>query len=184
MPTNDDTDSVGLAVGLVNTWDLLADPPDIIRDVPQIARWLRLHEAPGLEEAAQRLTRSDLDRLRSVRDRLRQAFDAGSEAQAVAVLNALLLEAGAVPQLSVETRTWEHSPPSKRPADVVAAVAAGGLLEAIRIGGWERFGICAGTPCRCVYVDRSRNRSRTYCCQLCADRVNQAAYRRRQAARR
>jgi len=28
MPTNKDTDAVGLAVGLVNTWDLLASDPD------------------------------------------------------------------------------------------------------------------------------------------------------------
>ena len=70
MATNRDADAVGLAVGLVNTWDLLADPPDLIRDVPQIARWLRLHEEPGLEEAAARLTSSDLNRLRGVRDRL------------------------------------------------------------------------------------------------------------------
>jgi hypothetical protein len=45
MPRNSDADAVGLAVGLVNTWDLLADPPDLVRDVRQIARWLRLHEA-------------------------------------------------------------------------------------------------------------------------------------------
>lgn len=183
MATKGDTDAVGLAVGLVNTWDLLADPPDVIRDVPQIARWMRLHEEPGLEEAAQRLTRSDLDRLRTVRDRLRQAFEARNEAEAVAALNGLVFETAAVPQLSAETRTWAYIPRSKRASDFVAAIAAIGLLEAIQTDGWERFGICAGAPCRCVYVDRSRNRSRTYCCQLCADRVNQAAYRRRKAAR-
>jgi predicted RNA-binding Zn ribbon-like protein len=181
MPTDNDADAVGLAVGLVNTWDLLADPPDLIRDVPQIARWVRLHEEPGLEEAAARLTPSDLNRLRGVRDRLRCAFDAASEGEAVSLLNELLLETGAVPQLSAETRTWKYVPASKRASDVVVAVGARGLLEAIRAAGWERFGICAGTPCRCVYVDRSRNRSRAYCCQLCADRVNQAAYRRRKA---
>jgi predicted RNA-binding Zn ribbon-like protein len=182
MSTNNDADAVGLAVGLVNTWDLLADPPDLIRDVPQIARWLRLHEEPGLEEAAARLTPSDLNRLRAFRDRLRRAFEAASEGEAVSLLNELLLETGAVPQLSAETCTWEYVPPSKHASDVVVAVGARGLLEAIRTAGWERFGICAGTPCRCVYVDRSRNRSRAYCCQLCADRVNQAAYRRRKAS--
>jgi predicted RNA-binding Zn ribbon-like protein len=181
MPTTKDADAVGLAVGLVNTWDLLADPPDLIRDVPQIARWLRLHEEPGLEEAAARLTSSDLNRLRDVRDRLRRAFEAANEGEAVSLLNELLLETAAVPQLSAETRTWEYVPASKRAADVVAAVSAQGLLEAIRTAGWERFGICAGMPCRCVYVDRSRNRSRAYCCQLCAERVNKAAYRRRKA---
>jgi predicted RNA-binding Zn ribbon-like protein len=35
-----------------------------------------------------------------------------------------------------------------------------------------------------VYVDRSKNRSRTYCSHACADRLNAAAYRRRKAARR
>jgi hypothetical protein len=39
---NNDADAVGPAVGLVNTWDLLADPPDLVRNVPQIARGLRL----------------------------------------------------------------------------------------------------------------------------------------------
>jgi predicted RNA-binding Zn ribbon-like protein len=183
MARNGDTDAVGLAVGLVNTWDVLADPPEVIRDVPQIARWLRLHEEPGLEDAAQRLTGSDLDRLRSVRDRLRRAFDATDEADAVAALNRLVLETAAVPQLSAETRTWSYVPRSKRASDLVAAVAAMGLLKAIRADGWERFGVCVGAPCRCVYVDRSKNGSRTYCSQLCADRVNQAAYRRRKAAR-
>jgi predicted RNA-binding Zn ribbon-like protein len=50
---------------------------------------------------------------------------------------------------------------------------------AIQTEGWERFGVCDALPCRCVYIDRSRNRSRRYCCQLCADRVAAAAYRER-----
>jgi predicted RNA-binding Zn ribbon-like protein len=57
--------------------------------------------------------------------------------------------------------------------------AAAALLEVIRAGEWSRFGFCAAAPCCCVYLDRSKNRSRRYCCDLCADRVNQAAYRRR-----
>jgi predicted RNA-binding Zn ribbon-like protein len=183
MSAASDTDAVGLAVGLVNTWDVLADPVDLIRDVPQIARWMRAHVELDLEEAAQRLKPADLDRLRDVRARLRQAFEAADEAEAVGVLNGLVRETGAVPELRHRGRTWDFAyvPPSARASDVIAAVGAVGLLDAIRAGGWERFGICAGTPCRCVYVDRSRNKSRAYCCQLCADRVNQAAYRRRKA---
>ena len=53
------------------------------------------------------------------------------------------------------------------------------VLEAIRAHGWDRFGICDALPCRCVFVDRSRNRSRRYCCDLCADRATQAAARAR-----
>jgi predicted RNA-binding Zn ribbon-like protein len=179
-----ETDALGLAVGLVNTWDELEDPPEIIRDVPQIARWLRLHDEPGLDEIAARLTPADLDRLKRARPRLRAAFEAASETEAVDVLNALLRETKAVPQYSAEAGRWRYSVPSGRASDAVVALSAMGLLEAIREGAWKRFGICRGDPCRCVYVDRSKNRSRTYCSQACADRLNAAAYRRRKAARR
>jgi predicted RNA-binding Zn ribbon-like protein len=58
------------------------------------------------------------------------------------------------------------------------------LLEAIRDDGWDRFGICAGAPCCCVFVDRSKNRSRRFCSDLCADRVAQALHRERRRAKR
>lgn len=179
-----ETDALGLAVGLVNTWDELEDPPEIIRDVPQIARWLRLHEEPGLDEIAERLTPADVERLKEARPRIRAAFEAQSETEAVDGLNAVLRETKAVPQLSSETGRWTYSVPSGRASDAIAALCAMGVLEAIRDGAWKRFGICNGDPCRCVYVDRSKNRSRTYCSQACADRLNAAAYRRRKAARR
>jgi predicted RNA-binding Zn ribbon-like protein len=179
-----ETDALGLAVGLVNTWDELEDPPEIIRDVPQIARWLRLHEEPGVDEIAERLTRADVERLKEARPRIRAAFEATSETEAVDGLNAVLRETKAVPQLSSETGRWTYSVPSGRASDAIVALCAMGVLEAIRDGSWRRFGICSGDPCRCVYVDRSKNRSRTYCSQACADRLNAAAYRRRKAARR
>ena len=65
----------------------------------------------------------------------------------------------------------------------MAAYATAGLLEALRDLGWQRFGRCAGAPCRCAFVDRSRNRTRRYCCSLCADRVAQAQYRARKKER-
>ena len=179
-----ETDALGLAVGLVNTWDELENPPEIIRDVPQIARWLRLHEEPGVDEIAGRLTPPDLERLKEARPRIRAAFEATSEGEAVDVLNELLRETKAVPQLSSETGRWEYVVPSARASDAIVALCATGVLEAIRDGAWKRFGICSGDPCRCVYVDRSKNRSRTYCSQACADRLNAAAYRRRKAVRR
>lgn len=179
-----ETDALGLAVGLVNTWDELEDPPEIIRDVPQIARWLRLHEEPGIDQIAERLKAADLERLKQARPRIRAAFEAKSEREAVDALNALLRETKAVPQLSSDQGRWQYSVPSGRASDAIVALCAMGVLEAIREGTWKRFGICSGDPCRCVYVDRSKNRSRTYCSQACADRLNAAAYRRRKAARR
>jgi len=68
---------------------------------------------------------------------------------------------------------------SGRLTDTIASATAMSLLEAIRTDGWERFGLCAGAPCCCVFVDRSKNRSRRFCSDLCADRVAQALHRRR-----
>jgi predicted RNA-binding Zn ribbon-like protein len=121
-------------------------------------------------------------RLRELRGRLRTAFDAETDEEAVKILNAVLREANAVPQL-VRSRegAWrfQYAAAPRTATEWIAPIAALVLLDAIREDGRERFGLCAAAPCRCVYVDRSRNRSRRYCCDLCADRMSQAAYRRR-----
>lgn len=178
----DEKDSIGLAVGLVNTWDVLHDPPEVLRDVERLRvllRWFELHEA------AERATDRDLPSIRRVRDRLRRAFDAEGPEDAVAELNALALEAGAVPQLERQNGGWRfrYGTGHRTIAGDLAARTSVALLGVIEQGGWNRFGLCAAAPCCCVYVDRSRNRSRRYCCELCADRATQAAARRRRRER-
>ena len=64
----------------------------------------------------------------------------------------------------------------------VAFVVLATVLPVLFGYGLSRFGRCLARPCRCVFVDRSRNRSRRYCCDLCADRANQQAARRRRQA--
>jgi predicted RNA-binding Zn ribbon-like protein len=166
-----------LAVGLVNTWDYLADDPEQLGDLPQLRTFLGEHGVTGEAKAA---SESDVSRLRTLRRRVRTAFEAESEAEAVEILNGLL--ADTVPQLKLSDGTWRFSYEPKAPRDLADRVAprvAGALLELIRTEGWDRFGICEGHPCYCVFLDRSRNHSRRYCSQLCADRMAAAAYRRR-----
>jgi predicted RNA-binding Zn ribbon-like protein len=175
-------DSIALAVALVNTWDVLNDPPEILRDLEHLHFVLR---AFGLEEEADRATERDLAPIRAMRDRLRRAFEAEEVAVAVTELNALARDVGAVPQLERANGGWSfHYGYGRRPlADELAARSAVALLGVVEEGGWNRFGRCAASPCCCVFVDRSRNRSRRYCCELCADRATQAAARRRRRAR-
>jgi len=106
---------------------------------------------------------------------------AATQAQTVDALNLLVADSGIPPQLERSAESWGFRswPDESEGLAFVGPYAALGLLEVIRDGGWERFGRCAGSPCRCVYIDRSRNRSRRFCCELCADRVAQADYRRR-----
>jgi predicted RNA-binding Zn ribbon-like protein len=177
----DEKDSIGLAVGLVNTWDVLNDPPELL-NLERLGILLRWFE---LDDAAEVATERDIEPVRQVRDRLRRAFESTDEAEAVAELNALALRVKAVPQLQPANGGWafHYGVGEQSLANELAGRAAVALLEVIERDGWDRFGLCAAAPCCCVYVDRSRNRSRRYCCGLCADRATQAAARRRKRAR-
>ncbi len=170
-------DPAALAVALVNTWDELEDPPERLRDLASLRRFLELH---GRDAS---VTSRDLQRMRASRESLRAAFEAVGDDAAVAALNGILGESRARPQLERANGNWSVAWVGPT-VDALAAAAAMSLLEAIRDDGRDRFGICAGAPCCCVFVDRSKNRSRRFCSDLCADRVAQAAHRaRRRAAR-
>jgi len=173
-------DPVALAVDLVNSWDELSDDPELLVDAATLKRFLVRR---GYDQAVRTSTR-ELAQARVLRDSLRAAFAAGSEEEAVHALNGILSRSAAKPQLERTTEgrrvRWVG-----RVVDSLASNTAMSLLEAIRDDGWERFGICAGAPCCCVFVDRSKNRSRRFCSDLCADRVAQALHRaRRPAAQR
>ena len=176
----DETRGSGLAVAidLINTWDELHDDPDKIEGLVDVRTWLEWH---GLKTAAAQLRERDVDAVRALRARLDRVFDAEGEDEAAALLNELTRDYATSPRLERagsgwRVRTW---PEEREGLPAVAAYAAAGLQDAFRELGWKRFGRCAGSPCRCAFVDRSRNRTRRYCCSLCADRVAQAQYRAR-----
>jgi predicted RNA-binding Zn ribbon-like protein len=171
-------DSIALAVALANTWDVLNDPPEHLDDIQMLRLILR---AFGLEEEAEQAKEADLAPLRAMRDRLRKAFGADREAAAVEELNSLAREAGAIPQLEPKNGDWtfRYGVGRRSLVDELAGRSSVALLGVIEEGGWRRFGRCAASPCCCVFVDRSRNRSRRYCCHWCADRATQAAARKR-----
>jgi predicted RNA-binding Zn ribbon-like protein len=171
---------VALAVDLLNSWDELEPDPELLS-----VRWLRFYLGfHGYEVAAAAVDEASVAPARALRERLREAFDATREEAAVATLNALLAEHGRPPQLERAGREWRfrYGPGEDAGIEFLAAPTALGLLETIREHGLSRFGHCSAHPCRCVFVDRSRNRSRRYCCDLCADRANQQAARRRRQA--
>jgi predicted RNA-binding Zn ribbon-like protein len=157
-----------LAVLLLNSVDLLEDPPDRMAD--DLGWWRRALARNGLDELAAAQRDADLPMLQALRDTLRSVFEADDDDRARSVLNAALLQAGAVVQL----RSDGLGVTGGLPARLLFAVA-GHVAE----HGVSRLGICASDPCRCAYVDQTRARTRRYCCTLCNDRAAARAYRRR-----
>src|SRR5215211_7968300 len=81
--------SLDVAISYLNTWDLLAHPPELLRDVESLRRYLAW--VGRSTDAA--LTDRDVERAIKARNSLREAFDS-PETDAVPFLNGLLIEIG------------------------------------------------------------------------------------------
>jgi predicted RNA-binding Zn ribbon-like protein len=127
---------------------------------------------------------AELDAVRNLRPRLERLWYA-TEDEAAALVNTLLKDANALPQL-VKHDSWGyhvHATSARAPlADRMAVDAAMAMADVIRAGALERLRVCAADDCQDVLVDLSKNRSRRFCSVTCANRVNVAAYRSRRGA--
>jgi predicted RNA-binding Zn ribbon-like protein len=126
---------------------------------------------------------AELDAVRALRGRLAALWTA-SEDEAVELVNALLREARALPQLVKHDEFdyhihahSEHAPLAER----MAVDAAMAFTDVIRAKALDRLGVCVADDCIDVLVDLSKNSSRRFCDVSCGNRTNVAAYRRRRA---
>ena len=126
---------------------------------------------------------ADLEQVRAIRSRVRSLFKASRD-QAVPLVNAILAEQQALPQVVRHDGVdWHiHATSDDRPlAERILVETAMALIDVIRADEFQRFGDCEMEDCDGVVVDLSRNRSRKYCSVTCTNRAAQAAYRARQA---
>lgn len=172
--------SVVTAVDLVNTLDVETGQ-DYLTGADHLAKFLDDH----LDSYDRPLTSTDVSDVHQLRDRLRLTFTLGNIDTVVDLLNDLLAESSALPQLTDHDGVWHFhfTPPESSLVAHMAAEAAMGLASVIREHGLERLRVCAATGCSKVFVDTSRNRSRRYCNpDICGNRTNVAAFRARQRA--
>ena len=169
---------VELALLLVNSHDLLEDPPDRLADLDWLTHVLT---RVGHGDLAAELTARDLPRLRRLRDALRQVFETDDDAVAAHVLNPLLERARAVPLIDVSRagETVLRVGPGRRGIAALEARLPAAVAAFVVEHGTRRLGVCGSDPCRCVFVDRTRAGTRKYCCTYCNDRLAARAYRRR-----
>ena len=126
---------------------------------------------------------AELDAVREMRPRLRELLTAPRE-EAVEIVNEMLADAQAVPQL-VRHGQWDwhvHAvdPTSPLPTRICVETAMA-MIDVIRADEMSRLGVCADDDCEGVVLDLSRNRSRRFCSTTCGNRNAVAAYRARQS---
>jgi predicted RNA-binding Zn ribbon-like protein len=183
MFTHDSQVALQAAAVLVNTMpgELPGDDsPDTLTTIDQLAE---LIERIGWTGEFRR-DDHELQAVRAVRSRLRPLWEE-DEAHVAGLVNRLLFEARAVPQLvDHDGIGWHiHAARSDAPlAERMAVEAAMALIDVLRVGELDRLRVCDGQHCDDVIVDVSRNRCRRFCDSGCAARAHSAAYRARLSA--
>ena len=170
--------ALAAVAALVNTAE---GEEEYLSDVAALDEFVRTWGWTG----RRRNTPDELRQVRDLRPRLRQVWRV-SERRVVAIVNGLLREAGALPQL-VKHDDWDyhlHATPSDAPlATRMAVEAAMALADVIRTKELSRLRICDYPGCDNVLVDLSKNRSKRFCDAGCGNRAAVAAYRARKSAR-
>jgi len=167
------------AAALVNTAATLPDDTEDLATTADLDDFVRAWEWTGSHTGEP----AELAAVRDLRPRLRRLWTADTD-EAVALVNELLSEAGALPQL-VRHGEWSwhlHATPPEAPlATRMAVEAAMAMVDVIRADELTRLRVCAAEDCQDVVVDLSKNRSKRFCDGGCGNRANVAAYRARKA---
>jgi predicted RNA-binding Zn ribbon-like protein len=161
----------------VNTLDVeLAT--DALATPAAASGWLAEHSL-GDDEP---LTEIDAERLRTLREALRQLLDANNSGEppssaALDLLNEQATEAAL--GLRFDPAGSELVSSCGGVDSAVAALLAE-VHEAMRDKTWARLKVCPADDCRWAFYDHSRNRSGTWCrMQECGNRAKARAYRER-----
>jgi predicted RNA-binding Zn ribbon-like protein len=168
--------ALAAAAALVNTD---GDGDEQLPDLPALDAFVAEWGWTG----TRRNTRAELAAVRALRPRLRTLWSS-DEDDAVRLVNAMLREAGALPQL-VKHDGWDYhlhaTSPEAPLADRMLVEAAMAFVDVIRTKQLDRLRVCSADDCQDVLVDLSKNHSRRFCENGCGNRANVAAYRARRA---
>ena len=175
--THDTELSLSATAALVNTGRA---PVEEMPDVAALDEFIDHWQWSGSRTHEQ----AELAAVLRLRSRLARLWEMTAD-EAVVLVNTLLADANALPQL-VKHDDWDYhihaTSPDAPLADRMAVDAAMAIADVIRVGEFGRLRVCAADDCEDVVIDLSKNRSRRFCSLTCANRVNVAAYRSRRTA--
>lgn len=175
--THDTEEALQAAVALVNS----AEPPDTLVTVEDLTDWYTEHSFTGRRDADE----EELEAVRALRPVLRELLTSDRDA-AAGIVNTMLAEAGAVPQLvRHDAFDWHlHAVPAEAPLVTrITVEVAMAMMDVIRADELSRLGVCDDESCDGLVLDLSKNRSRRYCSVACGNRNAVAAYRARRRRR-
>jgi len=125
----------------------------------------------------------ELAEVRQVRERIRGVWKLTRDDAAIEV-NAMLAEANALPFLDrhdgIDWHLHANSPDAPLAERIQTEIGLA-LVDVVRSDAMWRLRRCEAPDCEGLMADLSRNGSRRFCGIRCGNRMNQIAYRERQA---
>lgn len=170
---------IQLVEDFINTFDLFLDEPEHLLTPADLQRFLQTR---GVEVSTP-VTPTELEDARELREIVRGVWESESAEAMAQRLNALLDQSPVSLHIVAEdggVAVQYNAPPEMPLIDRLQLDCAIGLMLTVQAHGLDRMRSCAAEPCRDVFVDTSRNKSRRFCSDRCANRYNVAAYRDRQ----
>ena len=160
---------------LINSYDPFLDQPEHLRDVSDLERFL---QERGFA-ISQPLNQQDLQAVRELRENVRSIWTATTEEVMRNELNTLLGEGWLSLQLDKDMGWRFGLQPDTPFIQGIGVAAALGMALILQDYGYDRMRACVSSPCQDVFVDTSRNKSRRFCSERCANRYNVAVFRER-----
>ena len=181
MFIHDTENALRAATALVNSLpEIDGEGVDRLANLDDMTEFLQEYPYTG----AIRRDDVELDQLRSARSQLRQLWT-GDRVAAVPIVNAMLRDGRALPQLVIhDGYDWHiHATDDAAPlATRITVEVAMAFVDVIRSDEFDRVRVCSADDCEAVYIDYSKNGSKRYCdTGNCGNRMNVNAYRRRKA---
>lgn len=177
MSTRPTSASLGELVEFVNTVDLEGGR-DRIGSPERLAAWLAERGV-----TAAHVSRRTHARAIALREGLRALGRANNDEPAEPEALRALEEATRALPLTVSLSpgsAWRLRPGTSGPDGYLATIVAA-ALRAMADGEWSRVKACQNDVCRWLFIDGSRNRSRTWCAMaVCGSRMKARTYRARQ----
>ncbi|MGH2697809.1 MAG: CGNR zinc finger domain-containing protein [Actinomycetota bacterium] len=176
---------IRFAADLVNTGPLpvVGESWEDLKTVDDLRAFLLESGFLDAGDDAGALTEADLEAFRRLRAQFVEVFLASDAGEAARVVNGILDECRSVPHLTDHDDSALHlhfAAPEATPAQRAGASSGMGLALVLVEGGLSRFGVCASDDCVDVFVDTSKNSSRRFCSDKCANRTAVAAHRARE----
>ncbi len=174
-----DNQLAALTQDLLNTEDPYQDVPELLPTPDTLVAFLELHDIPHPAPV-------DVTYLRTVwglRDQLRAIWEGAGNVMSIQRLNHLLAIAPVMARFHAagDNGFLTFDFPDDTPLLArLSAQTALGIVASVQAYGWDRLKTCDADPCQDAFIDASRNRSRRFCSDRCANRYNIAHFRARQ----